>query len=154
MYHYFYLTNRNPGLSMQQFVDRWRRHAVMAAAVPEFFEPVRRYVQNDVLHDGLPGVPEATTGFDALGEFVFVSADSNMTVSLPSGWTTRAPRRSCSRRRPGSRWLSGLPRSATRRRRSRSSLAKWSSRQARDHRRLQSVGCEREPPPPDWSVAG
>ena len=71
MYHYFYVTERNPDLDSGEFIDRWRRHAVIAAAIPEFWSPVRRYVQNDVLPDGLPGVAGVTTGFDALGEFFF-----------------------------------------------------------------------------------
>ncbi|QSE86066.1 hypothetical protein [Rhodococcus koreensis] len=76
MYHYFYLAARNPAFSAQQFVDRWRRHAVIAAAAPEFFEPVQCYVQNDVLHDGLPGFPEVVTGFDGLGEFFFENQEA------------------------------------------------------------------------------
>ena len=75
MYHYFYLTERNPRLNTAQFIDRWRRHAVIAAAIPEFWTPVRRYLQNDVLPDGLPGVPGVSTGFDALGEFFFDSTE-------------------------------------------------------------------------------
>lgn len=71
MYQYFYLTERNPVLDSGAFIDRWRRHAVIAAAIPEFWSPVRRYVHNDVLPDGLPDVPGVTTGFDALGEFFF-----------------------------------------------------------------------------------
>jgi hypothetical protein len=71
MYHYFYLAQRNRRLTSGQFIDRWRRHAVLAAAQPEFWSPVRRYVQNDVRPDGLPGITQITTGFDALGEFFF-----------------------------------------------------------------------------------
>lgn len=78
MYHYFYLTERNPALDTGAFIDRWRRHAVIAAAIPEFWSPIRRYLQNDVLPDGLPGVDGVTTGYDALGEFFFDEAEDKV----------------------------------------------------------------------------
>jgi hypothetical protein len=60
-YLHGYAQRRSRNLTPEEFVARWRQHFELARSFVDYWRPVRRYVQNDVL-DG---------GFDAVGEFFY-----------------------------------------------------------------------------------
>jgi hypothetical protein len=59
-----YLANRNPGLSRERFVARWRKHGALAMSLP-LWRRLARYVQASVLHPA--PIPGASTAYDAVG---------------------------------------------------------------------------------------
>lgn len=59
------------GMSKEEFITHWVSHYDVALGIEEFWPTVRVYVQNDVLPEGLPGAPEVSVGYDAVGEFIY-----------------------------------------------------------------------------------
>jgi hypothetical protein len=60
-----YLARRNPALSRQAFVDRWRRHGALGMSLPRW-RNIARYVHCDVL-EFPPATPGLDAGWDAVG---------------------------------------------------------------------------------------
>jgi hypothetical protein len=81
MYQHGYLQRRKRDLSREEFVHGWRRHYGVAAACVEYWEPVRGYVQNDVLADALEDVQGFDRSFDAVGEFFYDARAARAAVS-------------------------------------------------------------------------
>ncbi|GAB7008048.1 hypothetical protein JCM18899A_55320 [Nocardioides sp. AN3] len=71
MYQRAYIARRKPGMSKEEFITHWVSHYDVALGIEEFWPTVRVYVQNDVLPEGLPGAPEVSVGYDAVGEFIY-----------------------------------------------------------------------------------
>jgi EthD domain len=51
-----YLAKRNPGLSRQAFVERWRQHGALGMSLPRW-KNISRYVHCDVLHRTTDAAP-------------------------------------------------------------------------------------------------
>ena len=68
-----YLARRNPGLSREQFIRRWRQHGALAMSLPRW-DSIGRYAQCDCLPVP-PGLSRASQQYDGIGMVWFTDSD-------------------------------------------------------------------------------